>query len=302
MADGYDSATLTIDEPSPSAACDCDRTSRMPPACTMSRATDHGWQAQIRAGVTPAIVAVRVAISGKAAGAIVRLLTNLDTSGFRRRRHAGFPPPGRSGRPAMPSAAGSPSWPRRSTFSRGAPAGGDRGLRGADPLRLSRSPARARRQLGHGRASAGLAGHPIRREISVSVHAAGGGPVPREARRIPGRRPHDRGLRAVRRRQDAAASQHAFRLARCGSRPARRPALLPAGERPHAVPQHDLSGPEPDSERRGRATWSTIPAPMRTIPARSAAPRSTNCGIFRSPTGVRCRTIPVSLASTGGTF
>jgi uncharacterized protein YfaT (DUF1175 family) len=40
--------------------------------------TDHGWQAQIRAGVTPAIVSVRVAVPGRPP-AVVRLLTNLDT-------------------------------------------------------------------------------------------------------------------------------------------------------------------------------------------------------------------------------
>ena len=40
-------------------------------------ATDHGWQAQIRAGVTPGIVVVRVQIPGRPP-AVVRLVTNLD--------------------------------------------------------------------------------------------------------------------------------------------------------------------------------------------------------------------------------
>ena len=76
MADGYDSATLTIDEPSPSAPF----ISIEPPHAASVHdvsSTDHGWQAQIRAGVAPAIVVVRVAIPGRPA-AVVRLLTNLD--------------------------------------------------------------------------------------------------------------------------------------------------------------------------------------------------------------------------------
>ena len=76
-ADGYDSATLTIDEPSPSPPV----IAIEPPHAASVHdvlATDHGWQAQIRAGVTPAIVVVWVAIPGKPP-ARVPLLTNLDT-------------------------------------------------------------------------------------------------------------------------------------------------------------------------------------------------------------------------------
>ena len=76
-ADGYDSATLTIDESSPVAPGIA-----IEPAHAASvhdvLATDRGWQAQIRVGVTPAIVAVWVAIPGKPP-ARVPLLTNLDT-------------------------------------------------------------------------------------------------------------------------------------------------------------------------------------------------------------------------------
>ncbi len=75
-ADGYDTATLTIDEPSP-----------RPPAIAIAPAhaatvedvspTDHGWQAQIRAAVTPAILVVRVRIPGRPP-AVLHLLTGLD--------------------------------------------------------------------------------------------------------------------------------------------------------------------------------------------------------------------------------
>src|SRR5450759_5924764 len=67
---------------------------------------------------------------------------------------------------------------------------------------------------------------------------------------MPARRPHQRRLRPVCRRQDAATPQHAFRHARPGARATRRPPLLPPGERPHALPQHDLSRRKPDRERR----------------------------------------------------
>jgi uncharacterized protein YfaT (DUF1175 family) len=77
MADGYDSATLTIDEPSPSAPGIAIEPAHAATVHDVS-ATDHGWQAQIRAGVTPAIVSVWVAIPGKPP-ARVSLLTNLDT-------------------------------------------------------------------------------------------------------------------------------------------------------------------------------------------------------------------------------
>lgn len=78
MADGYDSATLTIDEPSPSAPGIV-----IEPAHTATvqdvTATDHGWKAQIRAGVTPARVVVRVQIPGRPP-AVVHLLTNPDAT------------------------------------------------------------------------------------------------------------------------------------------------------------------------------------------------------------------------------
>jgi uncharacterized protein len=76
IADGYDAATLTIDEPSAT-----------PPRVTIEpahaatledvTATPHGWQAQIRVGVTPAIITVRVEIPGRPP-AVVRLSTDLD--------------------------------------------------------------------------------------------------------------------------------------------------------------------------------------------------------------------------------
>lgn len=57
IADGYDTAVLTIDGgPQPRITID------PPHAATVEEvtATDHGWQARVRAGVTPAAIAVRV--------------------------------------------------------------------------------------------------------------------------------------------------------------------------------------------------------------------------------------------------
>ena len=78
MANGYDSATLTIDEPSPNA-----------PAITIEPAhgatvrdlsvAEHGWQAQIRAGVIPGIVTVRVHVPGRPPS-IARLVTDFDAA------------------------------------------------------------------------------------------------------------------------------------------------------------------------------------------------------------------------------
>jgi uncharacterized protein YfaT (DUF1175 family) len=76
MADGYDSATLTIDEPSPVAPAIVIEPAHAGIVQDVS-ATDHQWQAKIRAGVTPGIVAVRVQIPGRPP-AVIRLLTNLD--------------------------------------------------------------------------------------------------------------------------------------------------------------------------------------------------------------------------------
>jgi len=75
-ADGYDHATLTIDEPSPGAPVIAIEPAHAATVHDVS-ATEHGWQAQICAGVTPAIVMVRVTIPGRPP-ALVRLLTNLD--------------------------------------------------------------------------------------------------------------------------------------------------------------------------------------------------------------------------------
>jgi hypothetical protein len=76
LADGYDSATLTIDEPSPSAPGIVIEPAHAGTVRDVS-ATDHGWQAQIRAGVTPGIVVVRVQIPGRPV-ARAHLLTALD--------------------------------------------------------------------------------------------------------------------------------------------------------------------------------------------------------------------------------
>ena len=202
-ADGYDTATLTIDEPSPGAPAIAIEPAHAATVHDLS-ATDHGWQAQIRAGVTPAIVAVRVIDSGKAAGASP-LVNQPRPQRFRRRRHARFPPPGRSATTSASSAAGSPSWPRCSTSSppeRRPPKSSIAPRSSATPIA---KPSASTTALGHRRASAALAWNPVRREISLSVHAAGRESLPRDAGPIPSGRPHDRRLRAVRRRQDACS-------------------------------------------------------------------------------------------------
>lgn len=76
MADGYDSATLTIDEPSPVGPGIVIEPAHAGTVQDVS-ATDRGWQATIRVGVTPGIVAVRVQIPSRPP-ALIRLLTNLD--------------------------------------------------------------------------------------------------------------------------------------------------------------------------------------------------------------------------------
>ena len=77
-ADGYDSATLTILAASPTPP----RIIIDPPhAATLQdvTATDRGWQAQLRAGITPAAITVRVDLPGMPP-ARTRLSTALDPS------------------------------------------------------------------------------------------------------------------------------------------------------------------------------------------------------------------------------
>ena len=76
IADGYDTATLTIDEPSPVAPGIVVAPAYAGAVQDVS-ATNRGWQAKIRVGVTPGIVVVRVQFPGRPP-AVVRLLTNLD--------------------------------------------------------------------------------------------------------------------------------------------------------------------------------------------------------------------------------
>ena len=75
-ANGYDIATLTIDEAS---AAPPRVTFEPVHAATVAElsAADHGWQARIRVGVTPGIVVARVRIPGRPP-AVVRFLTKLD--------------------------------------------------------------------------------------------------------------------------------------------------------------------------------------------------------------------------------
>jgi uncharacterized protein YfaT (DUF1175 family) len=76
IADGYDSATLTIDEPSPRAPEIAVEPAHVATVQAVS-ATDRGWQAKIRAGVIPGIVVMRVQLPGRPP-AISRLETTLD--------------------------------------------------------------------------------------------------------------------------------------------------------------------------------------------------------------------------------
>lgn len=81
-ADGYDTATLVIDEPT---SAPPRITLETPHAATVQElsATAGGWRAQLRAGVLPAIVRVRVEFPGRPA-AIAHLITNFadaDTAG-----------------------------------------------------------------------------------------------------------------------------------------------------------------------------------------------------------------------------
>jgi uncharacterized protein len=80
IANGYDRATLTIDEPAPGAP-----TIQIEPAHAATvqdlSATERGWRAQIRAGVTPAAVAVFVRIPGRPPARAV-LVTELEFTDF----------------------------------------------------------------------------------------------------------------------------------------------------------------------------------------------------------------------------
>ena len=78
MANGYDSATLTIDEPSASAPAITIEPAHAATVRDLSVA-EHGWQAQIRAGVTPGIVTVRVQFPGRPPS-IARLVTDFDAA------------------------------------------------------------------------------------------------------------------------------------------------------------------------------------------------------------------------------
>ncbi|MCX6629557.1 MAG: DUF1175 domain-containing protein [Candidatus Solibacter sp.] len=78
IADGYDTAVLTIDAPSPTMPRVTIEPAHVATVTELS-AADHGFQARIRAGVTPAAITVRVEIPGRPE-AVVRLLTKLDAT------------------------------------------------------------------------------------------------------------------------------------------------------------------------------------------------------------------------------
>jgi uncharacterized protein YfaT (DUF1175 family) len=76
VADGYDIATLTIDEAAPAPPRIIIGTPHAAAVQEIARA-GKGWQAQIRAGVVPALIEIRVEFPGRPP-AIARLVTNLD--------------------------------------------------------------------------------------------------------------------------------------------------------------------------------------------------------------------------------
>jgi uncharacterized protein YfaT (DUF1175 family) len=76
-ADGYDTATLTIDDPSPTPPRITIGTPHAATVQEIAKTPEGRWQAQIRAGVMPAAIAVRVEFQGRQP-ATVRLITNLD--------------------------------------------------------------------------------------------------------------------------------------------------------------------------------------------------------------------------------
>jgi uncharacterized protein YfaT (DUF1175 family) len=78
VADGYDSATLTIDETSAGTPVIAIEPAQVATVREVS-ATKHGWQAQLRAGVTPGLATVRVQFPGRPP-AIVKFATNLDAA------------------------------------------------------------------------------------------------------------------------------------------------------------------------------------------------------------------------------
>jgi uncharacterized protein YfaT (DUF1175 family) len=78
VADGYDSATLIIDGPSTNAPAIAIEPARAAAVRDVT-ATAHGWQAQIRAGVMPGIVTVRVQLPGRPPS-IAHLETDLDAA------------------------------------------------------------------------------------------------------------------------------------------------------------------------------------------------------------------------------
>ena len=140
------------------------------------------------------------------------------------------------------------------------PARGNRRLRRADPLRLSRGPSRARPGLDGGRASARRPGLRFRGQVSIPVHAAGSRAVPRTFRTVSPIRRRRWNVRAVCRRANAVAPQHPPGGPRPGPRRSGRPAVLPPGGRARAVSQHDLPGREPVPTRRPPLRASTTPA------------------------------------------
>ena len=244
MADGYDSATLTIDEPSPVAPAVVIEPAHAGTVQDVS-ATDHRWQAKIRAGVTPGIVAVRVQIPGRPP-AVVRLLTNLD--------------------PTDSAADGTPDFLRlddpddqhafRRWFTFLAEtqyfeAAERRPAEIVDCAALIRYAYREALRVHDGN-WATEAHLPVAPGIpSVTKYQYPYTPLGADLFRVkPGgfqrRRPHHRRLRPVCRRQDPATAQHSLRHTRTRSRPTGRPHLLQAGQRSHALSQHDLPRGKPD--------------------------------------------------------
>jgi hypothetical protein len=286
VADGYDTATLTIESPATSAPAIT--ILGTPHAATIENLTGApgNWQARIRAGVQPGPIRLRVAFPNAppAEAQLESLPFTRDTAqdgtpDFLRLDDA------RGTRPGLPPLV---HLPRRGAVlpaARRPPVrdrGRNRGLRRPHPLRLPRSPARPRhRNLGRRRARCRPRSAVRIRgaQISVSLHAPGGRAVSACARaQFPARRPRPP---APSPNLPTRANAPPLSTPICVSRElCRAPCRAtcssfrqPSGD---GCPIHSMIylGESPIRQRRPRATCSTTPAPPAPIPVRNPPARS----------------------------
>ena len=188
LADGYDSATLTIESERRSARIG-------------HWSSDPGRRRRPMAG--PGRRATRTCGAAGRSG-VGRADHSPEYRRPVRRRHSRFSAAGRRAGPAgLPPMVHVPG-------GRGRPAGGDQRLRGADPVRLPRGPAGARYAHGPRRRGCPGAGLRVGAKVPLSLYSAGGIALPGEGRTVPARRPGERSVRAICRRADAVPAQQLF--------------------------------------------------------------------------------------------